>query len=74
MFFKKSHQNKEDHPVIRLCPVCGKHTFSEPFEKCPICNWENEYVQENIPSMRNGVNEMSLDEARKAYAEGRKIN
>lgn len=73
MFWKKNRKEDEDHPVLRMCPVCGKHKFSEPFEKCPICNWENDYVQENNPDWRNGANEMSLEEAKRVYAEGGEI-
>ncbi len=73
MFWKKNRKD-EEHPVLRMCPVCGKHKFSEPFEKCPVCNWENDYVQEKNPSWRNGANEMALDDAKRAYAEGREIH
>ena len=71
MWWKK--RKTEEDPVVRPCPVCGRHTFSDVFEKCPVCGWENEYVQEKNPTWRNGANEMSLEEARKAYAEGKDI-
>ena len=57
-----------------LCPVCGKYNFKEPFEDCPICNWGNDVVQETNPTWGGCYNSMSLNEARKAYEEGKKIN
>lgn len=69
---RKDHKPDEDL-VCRPCPVCGKHTFSDVFEKCPVCGWENDYVQESNPDWHNCANEMSLNDARKAYAEGKTI-
>jgi anaerobic ribonucleoside-triphosphate reductase len=43
------------------------------YEICPVCNWEDDPVQEEDPSYGGGANVMSLNEARKAYAEGRKV-
>ena len=62
---------KEFYQIIR--PVCGKYEFKEPFEDCPICNWENDNVQTEFPDWAGCGNIMSLNEARKAYAEGREI-
>jgi ssDNA-binding Zn-finger/Zn-ribbon topoisomerase 1 len=56
-----------------ICPVCGKYEFKEPFEDCPICNWTNDIVQADYPDWAGCGNIMSLNEARKAYAEGREI-
>lgn len=55
------------------CPVCGNHFFVRPFEQCPICEWVNDEVQEEIPDLPRCGNHMSLDEAKKAYAEGIEI-
>ena len=65
-FFKK--EEKED---ITLCPVCGKHHFSEPnsYEICPICGWEDDRSQREDPDLRGGANKMSLNEAIAAYRE-----
>ena len=57
----------------RICPVCGKHWFSDIFEVCPVCGWENDMIQEMEPDLKGGANEMSLNEARIAYSEGRKV-
>ena len=60
---------------VYLCPCCHKYEFSEvgSYEICPVCNWEDDPVQEEDPSYGGGANVMSLNEARKAYAEGRKV-
>ena len=54
------------------CPVCGVHTFTYWEEYCPICNWMYSFIQEEFPDDKKCENVMSLNEARKAYAEGRK--
>ena len=71
---RRKNRDTEDDPIVRKCPVCGQHKFSEPFEKCPVCNWENDYVQEKNPSWRHGANEMALDDTIAAYNEGRTIH
>ena len=63
-----------DSPAIRVCPVCGKYKFKEPFEDCPICNWENDVVKEEHPNWKCCANYMSLNEAREAYKNGKEIN
>lgn len=55
------------------CPVCGKSKLSS-FEICPVCGWSNDYVQLEYPDMENGDNAMSLNQARKAWKEGKKIS
>ena len=62
-----------DNPAKRMCPVCGKHLFTEPMEECPICNWGNDIVQEDNPDWKGCFNFMSLKEAKKAYKEGKEI-
>ena len=56
------------------CPVCGKFEFEErdDFEVCDVCYWENDDLQRRNPDM-SGANRMSLNEAKKAYKEGRQI-
>ena len=55
------------------CPVCKKYNFIEPFEECPVCLWNNDIVQEKHPDWGGCGNVMSLNEAKKAYAEGKKV-
>lgn len=57
------------------CPVCGKYEFDEEddFDVCPVCMWENDGLQNKNPDYAGGANQMSLNEARKAYKEGREV-
>ena len=58
-----------------ICPVCKKHEFRETssFEYCPICGWCDDAVQEKYPDEKNCSNEMSLNQAKKAYANGESV-
>ena len=40
---------------------------------CPVCGWMDDCVQEKYPDWANCQNDMSLNEARKAWKEGRKV-
>ncbi|MDY2965187.1 MAG: CPCC family cysteine-rich protein [Megasphaera massiliensis] len=57
------------------CPVCGKYQFEtwNDMDICDVCDWCNDGVQESEPDYRGGANRMSLNEAKKAYKEGRQI-
>lgn len=58
-----------------LCPVCKRNLFPchNSFKECPVCGWTDDAVQEKYPEWGNCANDMSLNEARKAYKEGRPI-
>jgi anaerobic ribonucleoside-triphosphate reductase len=60
---------------INLCPCCKTYEFSEEgsYEICPVCNWEDDPIQAEDPNYAGGANTMSLNEARKAYQEGREV-
>lgn len=55
-----------------LCPVCGKAHVDE-YDICEVCNWENDPIQLEKPTLAGGANKMSLNQARKAYHAGRPI-
>lgn len=55
-----------------ICPVCGKSRVGH-FEICPVCGWSNDFVQAEDPDFKHGDNSMSLNEAKKAWKEGREI-
>lgn len=55
-----------------LCPCCGKVRVGE-YDICPTCGWENDPIQAEHPEMAGGANQMSLQEARKAYQAGTPI-
>ena len=50
-----------NYPAIRQCPVCGKYS------------WMNDVTQEENPDAKGLANIMSLNECRKAYAEGKEF-
>lgn len=58
-----------------ICPVCGKYYFEEyaSFAECPVCGWTDDCVQRRHPDWEGCANDMSLNQARQAYKEGRKI-
>lgn len=57
------------------CPVCEKHFFEtdDDYRVCPVCGWENDGVQNDDHDYAGGANKMSVNQARIAYAEGRKV-
>lgn len=68
---RKSVTNYALENETRVCPVCGEEPLAA-FEICG-CGWQNDPVQYDDPDYSGGANRMSLNEARKAYAEGREI-
>lgn len=57
------------------CPVCGEYEFEEvdDYDICEVCGWENERYQFDHPDEEDCANRMSLNQARKAWAEGKPI-
>lgn len=55
-----------------LCPCCGK-AYTEEYDICPVCGWENDPNQFRNPEFSGGANEMSLKQAREAYHSGQQI-
>ena len=55
------------------CPVCGKGIILDAWEECPVCGWLDDPFQEEQPDMDGGNNKMSLNQARKAWKEGKKV-
>ena len=57
------------------CPVCWKTVFHDTasFETCDVCGWTDDLFQEENPDEDCFANIMSLNEAKKAFAEGREI-
>ena len=51
------------------CPCCRYHTLAEErrWEICPICFWEDDPLQCDEPDYAGGVNEESLEEARRNF-------
>lgn len=57
------------------CPCCGSKTIDNlgDYEICPICKWEDDPIQSKEPDYAGGANKMSLNEAKEAYKQGRKV-
>lgn len=53
----------------KQCLCCGEYSLpsGSKFEICPICDWEDDDIQNDNPQFEGGANEMSLDQARKEY-------
>ena len=58
------------------CPCCGKYTLelkpTNTFLECDECHWVDDGRQFAYPD-KGGFNKMTLNEARQAYREGKKI-
>lgn len=62
---------------LEKCACCGSEEVPQG-EKglgyiCENCGWEKDGVQEDKPDFNGGANIMSLNEAKQAYKEGKKI-
>ena len=66
-------RKKEANMEKILCPVCGEYVFDEvgDYDICPICGWKNDKLQMKDPDFEGGANKMSLNQAIKAYMEGK---
>jgi hypothetical protein len=63
---------------LAKCKCCGADSLPETeeiatFEICDVCQWQDDPVQNDKPDYPGGANQMSLNEARKAFAEGRPV-
>jgi anaerobic ribonucleoside-triphosphate reductase len=66
---KRKMKRKDEHK----CDCCGQGIVGM-FDDCPVCGWTDDYAQRNYPDVANMPNnKMSLNQARKAWKEGRKI-
>lgn len=59
------------------CVCCGSKEVPSGEEGlyyvCNKCGWENDPIQKDKPDYKGGANKMSLNEAKKAYKEGKKV-
>jgi len=62
--------------TMNSCPCCGSMTIETPgmYDICRVCGWEDDDLQSDNPGYAGGANHMSLNEARAAFKEGRKVN
>jgi hypothetical protein len=60
----------------KACACCGKKTLDPNvkfFDVCPVCGWEDDPIQNKHPDDDGGANHISLNEAKKAFAEGKDL-
>ena len=59
-----------------VCPVCGQYTFEHAgdYDICPVCNWEDDLIQLDDPDEEGGANHMSMNQAREAWANGKRVD
>lgn len=69
---KAGRKNMERNELTHKCVCCGKTDVVE-FDICPICSWEDDGVQNDDPDFAGGANEMSLNEAKEAYRQGKPV-
>ena len=54
------------------CPCCGWTTVDE-YGICDVCGWANDPHQLDDHDYKGDANQMSLNEAKKAFAAGKQI-
>ena len=69
--FKERRNREKKVNNNNICPVCNKYLFQYDLEECPICGWVNDDYQEDFPELK-GANSYSLNQAKQAYAAGKK--
>jgi hypothetical protein len=54
------------------CPCCSYLTFGEKppgtYLICPVCGWEDDFVQFDDPTYKGGANSVSLIEAKENFS------
>lgn len=58
-----------------ICPICEKFkfTYRNDLDLCEICGWMNDALYENDHNFTGGGQKMTFNEAKAAYAAGKKI-
>ena len=54
------------------CPICGRYVFKEEFDLCPVCEWQQDSVQEDDYTLAGGANKLSVDQYRALWRPGMK--
>lgn len=53
------------------CALCGQTV--DKYDICENCGWQDNDVQNGDPNYKGGANVMSLNEAKKAYRQGKNV-
>ena len=56
--------------IFKKCACCREFTIpaGTRYERCPNCNWIDDPYQNTHPNSYNGMNRITLSQARKEYA------
>ena len=57
--------------ALNPCPCCGNLVFADPpgsAMSCPVCGWEDDYVQLLWPTESEGANRFSLEESQSEFS------
>ena len=59
----------------KKCACCDNYTLPlrSFYEICPLCGWQDDDIQNDDPNFAGGANDMSLNEAKEAYRQGKPI-
>ena len=61
----------EENDMGYKCECCGNYTLLEEScgtdNICPVCYWQDDYVQLHNPAFAGGANKESLNQARENY-------
>jgi ribosomal protein L37E len=47
---------REKLKLLAKCAVCGQFSFEVEHERCPVCGWIHDHLQESKPRFRPGPN------------------
>lgn len=70
---KELMEKRGEYCYTMVCPCCGEYKFTDEFDICPVCGWQNDPVQYSNPN-DVGANAMSLIQYVKWFDEMRKKN
>ena len=56
-----------------ICPICKNETY-DMYWICPVCGWQDDEVQNDEPDFEGGANDMSLNQAKEAYRQGKPVS
>jgi hypothetical protein len=67
--------NSIKYPQNRACPCCGKENMlcELDYDICRNCGWEDDPLQRDDPDYTGANGYLTLNEAKKMLAEGKKI-